>query len=283
MALIQDNFWDDCDNDISFDKQLKSLSNLNNTKCINKTQNSTINTSTISLKYKNSTNYSNSVNIKVFHKKKKSMTNIFQNLYIDALTRNYKNNHKMFLSTNDKKVQKDLKECTFTPNITKLKNNSLVKYHIDEYSKYPLLERFKLFHKKKETFQLKNRVRKLVQSAEKFNFIPEIHKCINFEKIKKNNYDEYNRSFYQRMENSRTLRENNEKNKLSRFSYYGQNSILRNYSDCKEKKTYHRRNLSDEINFKKYLTQREMKQCEKYIHSELMTIKYNDDDNKYIL
>ena len=70
MALIQDNFWDDCDNDISFDKQLKSLSNLNNTKCINKTQNSTINTSTISLKYKNSTNYSNSVNIKVFHKKK---------------------------------------------------------------------------------------------------------------------------------------------------------------------------------------------------------------------
>ncbi len=106
---------------------------------------------------------------------------------------------------------------------------------------------------------------------------------MNFEKIKNNDYDEYNRNFYQRMENSRTLRDNIKKNKLSRLSYYGENSILKNYCDCKEKKIYHRRNLSYEINPKRYLTQRDMKECEKYIHSELMTIRYNDDENNYIL
>ena len=76
MALIQDNFWDDCDDVKLFDQQIKILNNSNNNKCINKTQNSTINTSTISLRCKNSTNGSKSVNIKAFHKKKNSMPNI---------------------------------------------------------------------------------------------------------------------------------------------------------------------------------------------------------------
>ena len=283
MALIQDNFWDDCDDVKLFDQQIKILNNSNNNKCINKTQNSTINTSTISLRCKNSTNGSKSVNIKVFHKKKNSMPNIFQTLYIDALTRNYRVNHQMMLTTNDKKNKNDLKECTFTPKITKLRNNSSIKYHIDEYSKYPLLERFKIFKRKKETLQLKKSIRKIVKSVEKYNYMPKINKCLDFEKIKKNNYDDYNRTFYQRMENSRTLRENDKKNKLSRSNYYGENSILRNYSDCKEKKNYHNRNLSHEINYKKYLTQREIKEYEKYIHSELMTIRYNDEENNYIL
>ena len=283
MELVEDNFWDDCDNDILFDKQMKTFNNTNNNKCINKTQNSTINTSTISLRCKNSTNASNSVNIKVFHKKKNSMPNIFQSLYIDALTRNYKVNHQMMCTSNDKKIKNDLKECTFTPKITKLKNKSLIKYHIDEYSKYPLLERFKIFKRKKDTFQFKKRLKKITKSVEKYNFFPKINKCMNFEKIKNNDYDEYNRNFYQRMENSRTLRDNIKKNKLSRLSYYGENSILKNYFNCKEKKIYHRRNLSYEINPKRYLTQRDMKECEKYIHSELMTIRYNDDENNYIL
>ena len=272
MDYIQDNFWDDCSNN---NKHLNKRFQKNNTsicKNLNKTQNSTINSSTISYKNKNSRNCTLYINSKGF-KKSKLLPKIFANLYLDALNRNHKLNNKSNLSSINKKNIEDLEECTFHPKITKLKNNSQLKLSVDKYCENSLLVRFKIFNKKKEDFKFKGKIRKRINSEEKNTFTPEIHKCLNFNRIEKETNDNIN--FYNRMEKARSLREIREKNKSSRLFYYGENSVFQNYCNCQEKKLFHKRNLSSEIKFNNSMSLKKMIKYTKYIHSELMSINFN--------
>ena len=74
MDYIQDNFWEDCSNN---NKPLNKRFQKNNSsicKNLNKTQNSTINSSTISYKNKNSRNCTLYINSKGFKKSKLFMS-----------------------------------------------------------------------------------------------------------------------------------------------------------------------------------------------------------------
>ena len=120
---MNDNFWDDCKEKVnnSIQKKAKNESK----KSIIKLSNSSFDLGSISITINNNTNK----NIK---HQSISSRNIFNNLYNESKTRNYKRKQNQSVNSLKSNNLKDLKECTFQPKILNLKNkvikNKIYKY-----------------------------------------------------------------------------------------------------------------------------------------------------------
>jgi len=269
MSFLYDNFWDDCieKNKIPIKKNLKKK-NIRN-KILKATN------SLFDLGNKEITLNSSCEKEKVTKKiKSKSLSsrNIYLDLYNKSKIKHLKKNNNS-LSTIELSYQKELKECTFKPNILKLKKNSKIKHKIDSYIKKPYYKRFKLFSIKQKNFEIQNSAKKEFSFNTQYSFKPTIHPCLDFNKIRINQKnEEINNLYYKKMEWVRNQKRKSKEELSTKYTYYGENSILKNYNDCK---TINKNN-SNKI--KKSLSQKDTINCINYLHSQLMTYKSNVDD-----
>ena len=226
-------------------------------------------------------NYEISINSscenKNISKKNRTKSLSSRNLYLDS---NKKSNYKTLKKNNncltsiELNCQKELRECTFKPNIIKLKKNSKLKQKVDSYIQEPYYKRFKLFSLKQKNFQIQKKTKNELLFNSKYSFKPIINPCLDFNKIRLNQRnEELNYIYYKKMEWVRNQKRKLKEELSTKYIYYGENLILKNYNDCK---TIHK-NTSNKI--RKSLSQKDTMNCINYLHSQLMKIKSNIDDN----
>jgi hypothetical protein len=270
MSFLYDNFWDDC---IEKKKKpiKKNLRNENIRNKILKATNLSFDLGNFEISINSSCENQN------INKKKKSKSLSSRNIHFISNKKPKINNLKKnntSLNTIELNFQKQLKECTFKPKILKLKNNSKIKNKIDSYIKEPYYKRFKLFTLKQKNFEIKNVTKNELSFNSKYSFKPIIHPCLDFNKIRLNQRnEELNYIYYKKMEWVRNQKRKLKEELSTKYIYYGENLILKNYNDCK---TIHK-NTSNKI--RKSLSQKDTMNCINYLHSQLMKIKSNIDDN----
>ena len=261
---MNDNFWDDCKEKVNNSIQKKAK--IENKKSIAKISNSSFDLGSIAITTNNNTNK----NIK---HQSISSGNIFKDVNNESKIRNYKRKQNQSVNSLKNNNLKDLKECTFQPKILHLKNKE-IKNKIYKYIQKPYYERFKLFMLKQKDFELKSSLQKEF-SKTKYSFKPEIHRCLNFNNIIKNQRNEdLNDSYYKRMEFARFQRKLKLKDENTKNNYYGENLKLKNFNDCKTS------NKNNSLKIKKSLSQKDALLYFKYLHSELMTMNSINENDK---
>ncbi len=270
MSFLYDNFWDDC---IEKKKKpiKKNLRNENIRNKILKATNSSFDLGNFEISINSSCENQN------INKKKKSKSLSSRNIHFISNKKPKINNLKKnntSLNTIELNFQKQLKECTFKPKILKLKNNSKIKNKIDSYIKEPYYKRFKLFTLKQKNFEIKNVTKNELSFNSKYSFKPIIHPCLDFNKIRLNQRnEELNYIYYKKMEGVRNKKRKSNEELSTKYTYYGENLLMKNYNDCKT----NYKNTTNKI--RKSISQKEIINCINDLHSKLMTIKSNIDNN----
>ncbi len=270
MSYLYDNFWDDC---IEKKKKpiKKNLRNENIRNKILKATNSSFDLGNFEISINSSCENKN------ISKKNRTKSLSSRNLYLDSnkksIYKTLKKNNNCLTSI-ELNCQKELRECTFKPNIIKLKKNSKLKQKVDSYIQEPYYKRFKLFSLKQKNFQIQKKTKNELLFNSKYSFKPIINPCLDFNKIRLNQRnEELNYIYYKKMEGVRNKKRKSNEELSTKYTYYGENLLMKNYNDCKT----NYKNTTNKI--RKSISQKEIINCINDLHSKLMTIKSNIDNN----
>ena len=270
MSFLYDHFWDDCiekkKNPIKKDLRKDNIRNR-----ILKAINSSFDFGNYEISINSSCENKN------ISKKNRTKSLSSRNLYLDS---NKKSNYKTLKKNNncltsiELNCQKELRDCTFKPNIIKLKKNSKLKQKVDSYIQEPYYKRFKLFSLKQKNFQIQKKTKNELLFNSKYSFKPIINPCLDFNKIRLNQRnEELNYIYYKKMEGVRNKKRKSNEELSTKYTYYGENLLMKNYNDCKT----NYKNTTNKI--RKSISQKEIINCINDLHSKLMTIKSNIDNN----
>ena len=247
MSHLHDNFWDDCKEDdpkfFEFNPKTKSYT-------------------VIEKNPRSKQKRSSKANLAIEHSNK---------LYNDALSRNrrFYNNNNRYASKENR--DKELSECTFHPKILDIKSTEL-KTKIENYSKWPIYERGKIFQMKKRENNLRNNIELRSNYNNVYNYKPTINKNRSLDKIfsKKDDNDTINREYYDRMNNARTERVSAERSQLTNRENF--------YQNLDDSDGYYKL-LTQRIKKKnRAISQKKVNDCMRSLHSTLMSINLDNDD-----
>lgn len=250
MSHIHDNFWDDCKEEknkfFAFDPDTKSYSIISNAK--KKSKKPKTSKSTIAIEHSNK-------------------------LYNDAMSRNNKNQRVHCTNENSK----EMSECTFHPKILSIKSTDL-KAKIENYSKWSIYERGKIFQMKKRENNLRNNIEQRFNYNVVYNYKPSINKNKSLDRVfSKKNDDIVNRDYYERMNNARTERVSIERSQLTNRENFYQNI---NDEDSYLKIMTQRINKNKNKKKSRAISQKKANDYMKSLHSTLMSINLDVSDDE---